>query len=51
MLLLLLLLFLFAEMFIKEPKFHETSLALKNVWLRACLIKKKIGRQWKEVIV
>ena len=27
--------FVFDEMFIEVPKFHETSPALKNFWLRA----------------
>ena len=31
----------FDEIFIKLPKFHETSPALKNLWRQACLIKKK----------
>ena len=31
------------EIFIKVPKFHETSPALKNFWLRTCLVKKKWG--------
>ena len=35
--------FVFDEIFIKVPKYHETSSALKNFWLRACLMGENRG--------
>ena len=34
---------LFFLLFIKVPRFFETSSVLKNFWLRACLLEKKWG--------